>query len=65
MFYTPDEHGWITKKSREIAHKTGWPLPVARSEAMAELRRLRRLRRPGAFAIGQRPAHNELKRAFL
>jgi len=36
MYYSPDEKGWIERKAREIRTATGWPLPIATSEAMAE-----------------------------
>ena len=40
MYYSGDEEGWIERKAQEIARDRGWPLPMARSEAIAELRRL-------------------------
>ena len=40
MHYSRDEEGWIERKAREIARETGWPLPIARAEAQAELVRL-------------------------
>ncbi len=39
--YTDSEKAWIERRARKIAKETGWPLPIARSEAMAELVRMR------------------------
>ena len=39
MQYSPDEQGRIEREAREIARQTGWPLAVARAQAMAEVRK--------------------------
>ena len=49
MHYSRDEHGWIERKAREIAQRTGWSLPIARAKAMAEFRRIHE--RPKARVI--------------
>ena len=41
MHYSRDEEDWLDRKAAEIARQTGWPLPIARAEAQAELVRIR------------------------
>lgn len=41
MIYDSSESAWLTRRAERIAEDRGWPLPVARSEAEAELTRSR------------------------
>ncbi len=54
MHYSRDEEGWIERKAREIAQRTGWPLPIARAEAMAEFRRIQDRPKAPVIPFGQR-----------
>ena len=53
MYYSPDEKGWIERKAQQIARETGWPLPIATSEAMAEFRRMQDRPKATVTPIGQ------------
>lgn len=39
MLYSDSESVWLNRRAERIAQERGWPLPVARSEAEAELTR--------------------------
>lgn len=39
MLYSESEHAWLDRRAEKIARERGWPLPIARSEAAAELAR--------------------------
>lgn len=39
MIYSESEAAWLDRRAEKIARERGWPLPVARSEAEAELSR--------------------------
>lgn len=41
MIYSDNETFWLNRRAQLIAERTGWPLPIARSEAGAELVRMR------------------------
>lgn len=41
MIYDRSEASWLERRAANIANARGWPLPVARSEAEAELIRSR------------------------
>lgn len=41
MLYSESEHAWLDRRALLIAKRTGWALPIARSEAAAEMVRLR------------------------
>lgn len=41
MLYSESESAWLTLRADKIAQEHGWPLPIARSEAAAELVRNR------------------------
>jgi hypothetical protein len=41
MIYRESESAWLDRRAELIAERTGWPLPIARSEAAAELVRTR------------------------
>ena len=53
MHYSRDEDGWIERKAREIAQRTGWPLTIARAEAMAEFRRTQDRPKAQVIPFGQ------------
>ena len=55
MRYDDSEHRWLDRRAAEIARETGWPLPIARSEAAAQLARGRRSgRAAGVVLFGRR-----------
>ena len=54
MFYSTDEDGWLERKGWEIAAKTGWPMPICKSEAMADLQRLKQRPKATVTQIAQR-----------
>lgn len=41
MLYSESEMAWLDRRAVEVAEPTGWPVPIARSEAAAELVRMR------------------------
>ena len=41
MLYSESETAWLDLRAEKIAEERGWPLPIARSEAAAELVRSR------------------------
>lgn len=41
MLYSESEKAWLNRRAEKIARERGWPLPTARSDAEAELVRLR------------------------
>jgi hypothetical protein len=41
MLYSKSETTWLDRRAERIAEERRWPLPIARSEAEAELGRLR------------------------
>ena len=41
MLYSDCERAWIEHRAVKFAAERGWPLPIARSEAAAELVRMR------------------------
>jgi hypothetical protein len=41
MYYSESEEAWLELRAKKIAEETDCPLPVARSEAMAQLVRNR------------------------
>lgn len=41
MLYSESESAWLARRAEQIASERGWPLPIARSEAEAELVRSR------------------------
>ena len=41
MLYADSETAWLDRRAAKIARERGWPLPIARSEACAELVRNR------------------------
>ena len=53
MHYSRDEEGWLDRKAREISRETGWPLPIARAEARAELVRIRQHPKANVIPIQQ------------
>jgi len=53
MQYSRDEGGWLDRKAAEIARETGRPLPIAKSEAMAEFRRLQNRPKAPVVSIAQ------------
>jgi hypothetical protein len=53
MYDSPDDKGWIERQAKQIAQKTGWPLPIAKSEAMAEFVRIQQKPRASVVAISQ------------
>lgn len=55
MRYSKDEERWIERKAKEIARKTGWPYPIARSEAMAEFVRIQNRPKASVSRIGMKP----------
>lgn len=48
MLYDESEQRWLDHRAAEIAAERGWPLPVAHSEAQAELTRSRHSGRSAA-----------------
>lgn len=47
MLYSQSEINWLDRRADKIAQERGWPLPIARSEACAELVRMQ-ARKPAA-----------------
>ena len=43
MLYSDSETAWLNLRADKIAEERGWPLPIARSEAAAEMVRMRTL----------------------
>jgi hypothetical protein len=41
MLYSESERAWLDRRAVEVAERTGWPEPIARSEAAAEIVRMR------------------------
>ena len=41
MLYSDSETAWLNWRAEKISEERGWPLPIARSEACAELVRMR------------------------
>lgn len=41
MIYSESETAWLDRRALEVQARTGWPLPIARSEAAAEMVRMR------------------------
>jgi predicted NAD/FAD-binding protein len=41
MLYSESERAWLDRRAVEVAERTGWPEPIARSEAAAEMVRMR------------------------
>lgn len=41
MIYSESESAWLNRRADKIVDERGWPLPIARSEAEAELTRTR------------------------
>jgi hypothetical protein len=41
MIYSESETAWLDWRAELIAERTDWPLPIARSEAAAEMVRMR------------------------
>lgn len=41
VLYSESESAWLALRAEKIAEEQGWPLPIARSEAAAELVRTR------------------------
>jgi hypothetical protein len=41
MLYSDSETAWLNLRAEKIAAERGWPLPIARSEAAAEMVRMR------------------------
>lgn len=41
MPYSESETAWLNRRAEKIAEESGWPLPIARSAAEAELARSR------------------------
>ena len=39
MLYSDSETAWLNRRAEKISEERGWPLPIARSEAGAELAR--------------------------
>ena len=59
MRYDDSEHAWLDRRAAEIARETGWPLPIARSEAAAQLTRGRRSgRAAGVILLERRQIQN-------
>lgn len=42
MYFSPEDERWINRKAREIARRTGDPLPIAKAEAMREFKWMQR-----------------------
>jgi hypothetical protein len=41
MLYSGSETAWLDRRAEKISEERGWPLPIARSEAAAEMVRVR------------------------
>ena len=41
MLYSDSEAAWLDRRAEKIAEERGWPLPIARSEAAADMVRMR------------------------
>jgi hypothetical protein len=41
MLYSESERAWLDRRAVEVAERAGWPQPIARSEAAAEMVRMR------------------------
>ena len=41
MLYSESETAWLKWRAEKISEERGWPLPIARSEAAAEMVRMR------------------------
>lgn len=53
MLYSESETAWLNRRAENISKELGWPLPIARSEACAELVRMRT--RESAVVLQFRP----------
>ena len=51
MRYDDSEHAWLDRRAADIARETDWPLPIARSEAAAQLTRGRHSGRVAAVVL--------------
>lgn len=59
MLYSESEKAWLARRAEKIARERGWPLPIARSEAEAELVRLRQRGRCAAVLHFRRREPNQ------
>ena len=53
MRYSDSEAAWLERRAEKIARERGWPVPIARSEAAAELVRMQT--RTPAVVLDLRP----------
>src|SRR5690606_31854628 len=63
MLYSESETAWLNCRAEKIARARGWPLPIARSEAAAEMVRMRQ--RPACKVIMLAERAVEVRRATI